>query len=418
MDFTALHRALGRQRGPLTDELLTAAVAAGVAESDDLDWKGPLPEQSVLARSDTVKDIAAMANSGGGLIVFGVKDVEKRATERCDVGEISENYERTLRQVAVHGIHPPVFNLDLRSLGEDGQRALAVIVPASTEVPHLIYRGEYFGAPMRNNADTEWMRERQLETMYRARLEERRNSTDALDRLYREIADGQPRPGPACFIAAARPRIPRSGQRIGRDHARFILYEAISVALSFAGKDPYGAHPLDFVAWDNPRIGFRRWTAPNIATSEPVRCFASRIDVHDDGSVTVAATVGGQSLTRSGKFESYEINANSVECCIADLMALIRVTGSELGTGDYELQLGFQWPGKPATDLVMLSPVLASGPDRDGVANLSTTAPMITTIRVDLDDATYGNQVADLATDVLNTGGILGPKLMTRRRTT
>lgn len=160
------------------------------------------------------------------------------------MGEISENYERTLRQVAVSGIHPPVFNLDMRRLGEEGQRALVVIVPVSTDVPHLIYRGEYFGAPVRNNADTEWMKERQLESMYRARLEERRNSTDALDHLYREIADGQPRSAPAWFIAAARPRIPRSGQRIDRAQARLILSQTAPVALSFAGHVPYGVPPL------------------------------------------------------------------------------------------------------------------------------------------------------------------------------
>jgi len=415
MDFTALHRALGLARERLSTEMLDTAVTLGVAESDGLDWKGAAPAQRELAQSDTVKDIAAMANSGGGLIVFGVEEVEKRATGRCDVGELGENYVRTLCRVAVSGIQPPVFNLDVRHLGEAGARALAVIVPASTEVPHLIYRNEYFGAPVRNNADTEWMRERQLESMYRARLEERRNSTDALDHLYREIVESQPRPAPTWFIAAARPRIPRSGQRIDREQARLILSKTVPVALSFAGNVAYGVHPLECVDRDNPRIGFRRWIAPNAATSERTRCFASRIGVHDDGSVTVAATVGGQSLTSTGKFEANEINANSVECCIADLMALVRVASSELGTGDYELQLGFEWSG-PATDLAMLVPEPGFGLNGDSVVTLSRTAPMITTIRTDLDDAAYRDQVCDLAIDTLNTGGILRPQLMTRQR--
>jgi hypothetical protein len=417
MDFTALHRALGRQPGPLSNELLEDAVALAVAEADDLDWKDRAPAQRDLAQSDTVKDIAAMANSGGGLIVFGVEEIEKRATRRRDVGELGENYVRTLCRVAVSGIQPPVFNLDVRQLGAPGARALAVIVPASTDVRHLIYRNEYFGAPVRNNADTEWMKERQLESMYRARLEERRNSTDALDHLYREIADGQPHPAPACFIAAARPRIPRGGQRIDRERARLILSKAMPDALSFAGNDPYGAHPLEHVDRHNPRIGYRRWIAPNTATNERIRCFASQIAVHDDGSVTVAATVGGQSLTRTGKFEIYEINATSVECCIADLLALVRLASTELGTGDYELQLGFEWSG-PATDLAMLTPDAGFGSDRSGVVPLSRTAPMITTVRTDLDDVAYRDQVCDLAIDVLNAGGILGPRLMTRHRAT
>ena len=43
MDFTPLHRGLGLPPSILTDEILDAAVAAGVAETDDLDWKSELP---------------------------------------------------------------------------------------------------------------------------------------------------------------------------------------------------------------------------------------------------------------------------------------------------------------------------------------------------------------------------------------
>lgn len=41
--FTPLHRSLGLPPSTLTDEILDAAVAAGVAETDDLDWKSELP---------------------------------------------------------------------------------------------------------------------------------------------------------------------------------------------------------------------------------------------------------------------------------------------------------------------------------------------------------------------------------------
>lgn len=69
MVFTPLHRSLGLAPSELTDELLNQAVAAGVTESDDLDWKSELPPQSGLAQTDMPKDIAAMANGGGGMIV-------------------------------------------------------------------------------------------------------------------------------------------------------------------------------------------------------------------------------------------------------------------------------------------------------------------------------------------------------------
>lgn len=146
MTFTALHRALGLPPGPLTNEILDEAVAAGVVETDDLDWKSELPPIGDLARTDVPKDIAAMANSGGGLIVYGVKEEEKAAIERKDTGEFTENHERTYRKVAVTAITPPVFGLQIHRLGTD-PRAAAVVVPASVDGPHLIYRNDYFGAP-------------------------------------------------------------------------------------------------------------------------------------------------------------------------------------------------------------------------------------------------------------------------------
>jgi hypothetical protein len=45
-------------------------------------------------------------------------------------------------------------------------------------------------SPIRNNADTVWMKERQIEAMYRARFDERRHAAEALDHLYGELIAG------------------------------------------------------------------------------------------------------------------------------------------------------------------------------------------------------------------------------------
>lgn len=88
MTFTALHRVLGVAPGPLTADLLDDAVARGIEEASDLDWKSELPPKKGLSQTDFPKDVAAMANSGGGVIVFGVLESQKAATGRVDVGEL------------------------------------------------------------------------------------------------------------------------------------------------------------------------------------------------------------------------------------------------------------------------------------------------------------------------------------------
>src|SRR5699024_10573333 len=117
------------------------------------------------------------------------------------------NYERTMHSLAITAITPPVFGLKIHKVGSEPTRAVVVEVPASVDGPHLIFRNEYFGAPIRNDADTVWMKERQIEAMYRARFDERRHTTEALDRLYEDAAIGR-RTDTTWMVAVAHPRVP------------------------------------------------------------------------------------------------------------------------------------------------------------------------------------------------------------------
>jgi hypothetical protein len=231
----------------LTNEMLDAAVAACVTEADDLDWKSQLPPAKGLSQTDFPKDVAAMANSGGGIIVFGVRESQKAATERIDSGELDEAHERALRSVAITAVSPPLFGLGIHRLGTDGDRAVVVEVPASADGPHLIYKNEYFGAPVRNDADTVWMKERQIEAMYRARFDERRHATDALDGLYREALAGRDTSARAWLIAVAHPRVPRSLERLSQDDVRSVLGQTDRPALEYAPRGRGGVHPIENV---------------------------------------------------------------------------------------------------------------------------------------------------------------------------
>jgi hypothetical protein len=95
---------------------------------------------------ERLKDVAAMANSGGGTLVFGVTEAQKAATGRRDTGELTEGYECGLRSAAVDSDQPA----GLRARGTPARRTIRI------------------------DADTVWIRERQIEAIYRARFDERR----------------------------------------------------------------------------------------------------------------------------------------------------------------------------------------------------------------------------------------------------
>ncbi|MFJ8657424.1 helix-turn-helix domain-containing protein [Streptomyces rochei] len=408
MSFTALHRALGLAPGRLTDAVLDAAVAAGVAETDDLDWKKELPPARGLPQTDFPKDVAAMANSGGGIIVYGVREEQKAASERLDVGILDEPHERALRSAAITAISPPVFGLRITRLDErEGCRAVAVEVPASVDGPHLIYRNDYFGAPVRNDADTVWMKERQIEAMYRARFEERRHATEALDTLYDETSAGRDTGNRAWLIAVAHPRIPRVQARMSREEAREILKKAEPVTLSLcSSRYP---HPLENVDRLNPRPGLRRWVAVNTAVSKHSIWGESWASIHHDGSVALAAAIGSHPTGRGwdspeNKFAGWEVQGTTIECGVSDLMAMLRTTAQVTGSDEYDIRVGIEWQGDHP--LMILTQDTMGFTYSDVSTPLHRFTPVETTVNGQAAEDDFVSRVYDIAQDCVNQGGL------------
>jgi Putative DNA-binding domain len=399
MLFTPLHRLLGEAPGPITNEMIDAAVAVHLAETDDLDWKGELPPTKGLSEHDFVKDVAAMANSGGGVLVYGVAEVQKAANARKDVGKLSERHESTLRSVAITAISPPVFGLTFHPVGDDGGRAVIVVVPASVDAPHLLYRGEYFGAPVRNNADTVWMKERQIEAAYRARLDERRHSAEALDALYDEAAINWTDSKCAWLVAAAHPQIPAASNKSTRDTARAIFAAAKQNTLLYAGSG--GIHPIESITHHNPRPGLRRWVAANSALSDQTKWRSSWAAVHHDGSVTLATSIGGQ-RTRSIEVGPYLVNSTGIETAVSDFMGIVRATSAALDLSAYDVRVGIV----SGDNHVRIFTEDASGrPDLNRSTPLARFMPVIRAVIADASPLDFYWQVHDLAEDCVNQGG-------------
>ncbi|WP_300343898.1 ATP-binding protein [Nesterenkonia sp.] len=401
MNFTPLHQALGLSPSPLTDEILSDAVAAGVMETDDLDWKSELPAIKGLSQTDVPKDIAAMANSGGGMIVYGVEEHAKAATGRKDTGEFTEGHERAYRSVAVTATSPPVFGLEVYRLGAEC-RAVAVVIPASVDGPHLIYRNDFFGAPIRNDADTAWMKERQIEAMYRARFDERRRATEAVDSLFAEAADGRDTGKRAWLVAVAHPRVPGVLTRLSRDEAREVFQDARAITLSYSKNT--GVHPLENVEPLNPRPGLRRWVAPNIATGERSIWKEAWASVHHDGSVSLAAAIGGHRKSSDGYFEGWQVEGRGIECAVADFMALVRAAARTTHHDEYDVRVGVEWSGEQALSILTVD---GSGYTYDGVSTpLRSFTSVRSTVTAAVSDTNFHRQVHELAEDCVNQGGL------------
>lgn len=399
MLFTPLHRLLGRPPGPLTDDMIDEAVTLQLAETDDLDWKAEAPETGGLSRHDIVKDMAAMANSGGGLLVYGVTETDSRASGRQNVGVRDERYETALTSVALSAITPPIFGVKVYQLGQPDLRAIVVVIPESDEVPHLVYRNEYFGAPRRNGAATTWLREREVESMYRARFDARRYADTALAELSERALDGYRR-GALTFVAVARPSIEVTRTEAPpRSEARELMETAQELTLRLSNSN--GGHPLDHLHTMHPRTGLRRWQAWTVPGTR--QWDEARVAIHHDGSVTVVTEVGGRPRMGASA-PPWVVNTVELESAVADFMALIRVVGEQRGIPAYVARVTV-YSGVQQAMMLEIGDEFGQ-PTSGGSVPIPSFEPIELSVRTDVTLAEYHQAVRQLALDCTTQGGV------------
>ena len=94
----------------ITAAHILGLVDAQVGESFDLDFKQSLYPQPDNKR-DLAGDVAAMANTAGGVIVLGVADVQGRAVAAEGVA-LSDGEVRRMHQLIASGVAPmPLFDI-------------------------------------------------------------------------------------------------------------------------------------------------------------------------------------------------------------------------------------------------------------------------------------------------------------------
>lgn len=128
------------------------------------------------------------------------------------------------------------------------------------------------------------------------------------------------------------------------------------------------------------------------------------MSLHHDGSVTVAAAVGGHRMSSDGYFEGWQVESSAVECAIADLMALIRTTAEATDNDEYNVRIGIEWTGEqPLTILTKDN----QGFTYEGVSiPLHRYTPVETTVNAVEPALDYYWHVHDLAQDCVNQGGV------------
>lgn len=128
------------------------------------------------------------------------------------------------------------------------------------------------------------------------------------------------------------------------------------------------------------------------------------MSIHHDGSVTVAAAVGGHRMSSDAYFEGWQVESVAIECASADLLALARTTAETTGNDEYDVRLGIEWVGEEPLTILTKDNM---GFTYDGVSvPLHHYTPVETTVNAVEPALDFFWHVHDFAQDCVNQGGV------------
>jgi hypothetical protein len=133
----------------LTTAHIESLIESEVPESLTLDYKQQLPSKEREDKKEFLYDVAAMANSAGGDLVYGV--AERRTGDDKPTGipdrlletrfPNPQEEEMRLSSYIRDGMAPNLIGVVVRSVHCDGGDALVVRVPSSRSKPHMVKMG-------------------------------------------------------------------------------------------------------------------------------------------------------------------------------------------------------------------------------------------------------------------------------------
>jgi len=308
---------LGHSLRDVDEERLRALVTAGISEDQDIDFKQARFDYGPKGTFEISKDIAAMANQVGGLIVIGIaEDDQARADDLIPVK--LEDAERVrMLTTAADRVHPQVPGLEVHMIGtgsDDGSGYYVISVPHSASAPHGVRHAgpetHWFCHPQRHGTATIYLGEPQIAARYRDRFEVARSQVGRLERLYQE-APRRHTSGQATLAVGVVPWLggnrPLTGARstIG-DYVRDLQRSAETEMVRRLGST------TDFAR------GRQRFYGPQIT-----------VELHTDGCAWVEARIGYDSR------DTKRVDRDELERCVAELVAFVgRYTAWSGAAGD------------------------------------------------------------------------------------
>lgn len=124
---------------------LESLIAEKASESAYLEFKRELPGRDDRSKHEFTADVSALANAGGGDLVFGMdEDSEGQASSIVPLAGSSDEEVRRLQDVLLHGVEPRLPGVRFQAVAVSGGFAVVVRVPQSWVGPHRVTSNRHF----------------------------------------------------------------------------------------------------------------------------------------------------------------------------------------------------------------------------------------------------------------------------------
>ncbi|WP_314604816.1 ATP-binding protein [Rothia mucilaginosa] len=342
--FTPIHRALGLEPGNLTLEIIKKAIEEGLEETADFDMKRVVPNlKEDKSKQEIAKDIAAMANSGGGWIIYGVGEGASDIAGSIHPCEWTATEEQQMLNIAYTKIDPPVVGLEFNkiSCGENSDKKLVLMhIPDSADAPHFA-RAEKnnFSAPRRNGPHTNPMTYRDIERGFRERFQRGVEQEKTLQGYFEQAAEAL-NPEQGVFLAIA--AVPVTPKISATPVSEESMYQYANQKLNpeFLHNFERTIREIGFPLNPEVKKGYRRWLIRTDVNSK----VQYRKYFCDNGSMLASYQLGY--IRRGSKFFYDKSKKNHclskhIELVIADFMSLLRSYSQEHKVyGTYRIRAG------------------------------------------------------------------------------
>lgn len=325
--FTPIHRALGLEPGNLTLEIIKKAVEEGLEETADFDMKRVVPNlKEDKSKQEIAKDIAAMANSGGGWIIYGVGEGASDIAGSIHPCEWTATEEQQMLNIAYTKIDPPVVGLEFNkiSCGENSDKKLVLMhIPDSVDAPHFArVEKNNFSAPRRNGPHTKPMTYRDIERGFRERFQRGVEQEKTLQGYFEQATEAL-NPEQGVFLAIA--AVPVTPKISAAPVSEETMYQYANQMLNpgFLHNFERTMHEIGFPPNPEVKKGYRRWLVrTNVNSKVQYRKYFC-----DDGSMLVSYQLGhikrGNELFHDESKKNHCLSKH-IEFVIADFMSLLR----------------------------------------------------------------------------------------------